>query len=1104
MNIIFSGPKKSSIYRRLIELTGVKVVAVVERPTKAPLPKADVLVILCALPIGTLKVIVKCYGDTFPIVGLYEGNIKTTKKAMSAGVDEVCQIQDIHQRVGIAKERFAQRQKKNTHRVEELKDLHDQIRTLEEAAESFSGLQFFLDKQGRIIRYHSSSSEDLYIQPKRFLGKTFKQVLPKEASGPLHQAQKEALKTKGTSLVEYDLNIAGEKKTFKARVRWLGESGYCCSVQNITAQRTAEMAFADERNLLRTLMDNLPDFIYLKDTQGRFILANQALLIMMGLRSQEEIVGHTDVDFFPAHYARQYKKNEMQILRTGKSMIAVEERVITAGKHEMWVSTTKVALKNDKGVVLGLIGVSRNITHHKVSEDKLVEEKNLLRTIMDTIPDPIYIKDTEGRFILTNKAVSKDPQALIGKTDFDLTPHEKAVRFRAEEQKIYETGNPIINDLHAGSVDGIERYILVTKIPIRDSNKKMIGLVGINRDVTALRIAEEGERQEHNLLKTLMNNLPDEIYLKDKQGKFLLLNNRIKERIGAVEGKTDFDMLPREMAEEYAKDERRLLEGEARIIDFVAQDIVAGNTRHYRVNKFLVRTPEGEPFAILGINWDVTKDRKTEEQIKRQNQLLLTLINAIPDAVYLKDRESRFILANKKLSSQPEILVGKRDLDFLENQEEAKIYYKAEQRLMAGEISALDFEQTIDSGNDRRYFHVTKVPIQDDKGEVIGLVGINREVTQIKKAQEVLSRDYDLLRKIMDHIPDSIYLKDRQGRFIIANKACLHGHGHSDVSEIVGKTDFDYMPKEPAEEYALEEKEVIESGVPVLNRERHIKTADRESWLIYSKLPVLGHDKIPVGVIGINRDITEQRRVDEAMLQTQKLESLGILAGGVAHDFNNILTIILGRAELGSQFAEQEIVKDCFKKILSASERAAELCKQMLAYSGKGRFVVQHYNINQLVEEMTVLLSVSLNPKIKLHTAYDEDLPKVEIDATQIRQVIMNLVVNASEAMAEKSGYIQVRTGVMNVNKEYLAEPYLDPELKPGRYVFMEVHDQGTGMSAETKARIFEPFFTTKFVGRGLGLAAVLGIIRGHQGALKIFSQVGVGTTFQMLLPIAP
>jgi PAS domain S-box-containing protein len=262
-------------------------------------------------------------------------------------------------------------------------------------------------------------------------------------------------------------------------------------------------------------------------------------------------------------------------------------------------------------------------------------------------------------------------------------------------------------------------------------------------------------------------------------------------------------------------------------------------------------------------------------------------------------------------------------------------------------------------------------------------------------------------------------------------------------------------------------------------------------------------------LLSVTRDITErvqatvrQKKFEEQMLQMQKLESLGVLAGGIAHDFNNILMAVIGHCELAQQrLTAESPAMENLRQINLAAGRAADLANQMLAYSGKGKFVIEVLSLTNIIREMEHILSVSISKKAILRYDLAEDLPGIEADATQLQQIVMNLVINGSDAIGSDNGVIAISTGVMDCDRSYLRDILLDESLSPGRYVFFEVADTGCGIASDTISRIFEPFFSTKFAGRGLGMAVVLGIVRGHKGAIKIYSEVGKGSTFKVLLP---
>jgi len=270
-----------------------------------------------------------------------------------------------------------------------------------------------------------------------------------------------------------------------------------------------------------------------------------------------------------------------------------------------------------------------------------------------------------------------------------------------------------------------------------------------------------------------------------------------------------------------------------------------------------------------------------------------------------------------------------------------------------------------------------------------------------------------------------------------------------------------------------------------------------------SYTPVKGENGQVDFIVVEGRDITDRLEFERRIQETQKLESLGILAGGIAHDFNNLLTGIIGNANL----LEMDMPKlspylPYVKSIETAAMKSAKLAKQMLAYSGRGHFFIEELNLNELIDESLHLLDLATSKQAVLKTNLHPELPLIDADASQIRQVMMNLVVNASEAIGRRSGLIAITTGVMFADTSYIRRLRLQTEIEAGQYVTLEVSDNGEGMDKETLQRIFEPFFSTKFTGRGLGLSAVMGIVRGHRGGIQVYSEPSKGTTVKILIPV--
>jgi PAS domain S-box-containing protein len=353
------------------------------------------------------------------------------------------------------------------------------------------------------------------------------------------------------------------------------------------------------------------------------------------------------------------------------------------------------------------------------------------------------------------------------------------------------------------------------------------------------------------------------------------------------------------------------------------------------------------------------------------------------------------------------------------------------------------------------------------------------------------------------------YWIDNDGKFIYCSLSCLRITGHS-------ADEFFKSPSLLTDIIHHEDKEIylnhnIDDAIGKQLDYRIILPDGSIRWVGQVHTTVWENNKC-LGLRASIRDITERKmmelergKLERQMQQTQKLESLGVLAGGIAHDFNNILMAILGHAELTQYtLSPMSPARENINQIITASHRAAELCQQMLAYSGKASLSNMHINLGELVNEMVHLLKTSISKKALLNLHIEKDTPMIEGDPSQIRQVVMNLIINASDAIGELSGVISVSVGATRCDDYYLKTTELFDNLSPGLYTHIEVSDTGCGMDAETQARIFEPFFTTKFLGRGLGLAAVVGIVRTHNGAIKVYSEQGKGTTFKLLFPSLP
>jgi signal transduction histidine kinase len=371
--------------------------------------------------------------------------------------------------------------------------------------------------------------------------------------------------------------------------------------------------------------------------------------------------------------------------------------------------------------------------------------------------------------------------------------------------------------------------------------------------------------------------------------------------------------------------------------------------------------------------------------------------------------------------------------------------------------------------------------------------------------QAILRVSEQRLRSILDAIPDAVYRLSSAGIFIDYKPPANDAHRFPGES-FYRKHLSDVLPAPVAESLQAGIASVLADGKQLLH-EYSLTDQAHQLRRYEARLLPSSNDEVQL----IVRDITDVKLQEEAALQAQKLESLGVLAGGIAHDFNNLLTGMLGQASLAVAKLQRGLpALDHVQKVVLSAERAADLTRQLLAYTGKGKFQIDLLDLNQLMRETAALMSTALPSQAELEFALTEDLPRVQVDRGQIQQVVMNLFINAIEALPEGSGKVTITTGIQEIEEATAigqpargAQSATVSELQPGQYVFLRVSDTGSGMDQATLSRIFDPFFSTKAKGHGLGLSATQGIIRTHQGALQVQSQPGVGTTFTMLLPAA-
>jgi PAS domain S-box-containing protein len=455
-------------------------------------------------------------------------------------------------------------------------------------------------------------------------------------------------------------------------------------------------------------------------------------------------------------------------------------------------------------------------------------------------------------------------------------------------------------------------------------------------------------------------------------------------------------------------------------------------------------------------------------------------------------------------------IIGKKIWDVFSKDEADKRFALVKWVFENGQTRTIEVRVPRPDGD--RFYVTTVKPISGIGGAVASVICISKDITERKKGEKALQEGKDLLAEIIELSPISMAIVNMDGTIEQINRRAIETFGY--FPDDIPNMERWWVQAYPDESYraevltqwmglvgkAIAEKSEIERReYRVTCKDGTVKTA-----LIFG-IPVSGK------VFVIFDDITERKRAEEErlqlekqFLQAQKLESLGIMAGGIAHDFNNLLQSILGNLELAARTLPQNAAPHNYiTRALNSGQAAVHLTNLMLAYVGKGFLAKKDLDLNELVKANADMLKTTVGSAISLELSLSQESPRILADEAQIQQVIMNLLTNAAESIEEQPSFIRLTTGIQNCDHSCLAASLLDKKPEPGRYVFLEISDTGCGMSAETLKRLFDPFFTTKFTGRGLGMSAVMGIIKSHNGALFVQSAPGKGTTFRTLFPVS-
>jgi len=526
-----------------------------------------------------------------------------------------------------------------------------------------------------------------------------------------------------------------------------------------------------------------------------------------------------------------------------------------------------------------------------------------------------------------------------------------------------------------------------------------------------------------------------------------------------------------------------------------------------RANRATPPPPEASPSDLARLNQALREEiaalKRREETLREDERRLRAIIDTEPECVKIVASDGTLLLMNPAGLAMIEVdcadaVLGRSVFPLVAPEYRAAFRALIEEGSRGGK-GALQFE-IIGYKGTRRWLETHTTPLRNDRLEIVGVLGITRDISERKRAEEALRESEERYRLLVEMTPDAIFV-NRDGRIVFINSAGVRFFGATSPEQILGRSPFDFIHPDFHPTVKARIRQVLETMRPApLIEEKFIRLDGSVVDVEVTAAPFPAGGRTAIHVV--LRDITERKQVAEELRQTQKMEAIGKLAGGIAHDFNNLLTIILGHSQLLLETSEQDSALESeVTAIKSAGERAALLTSQLLAFSRRQILQPNILDLNQIVEDMDSMLRPLIGEQITLVTEPAPGLWPIKGDGGQIEQIIMNLAVNARDAMP-RDGTLTIATA--NVHLDAASRRHTGAG--PGAYVMLVVKDTGVGMDAETLARVFEPFFTTKERGKGtgLGLSTVYGIVRQSEGFIQASSAPGQGSVFTIYFPRVP
>ncbi len=865
-------------------------------------------------------------------------------------------------------------------------------------------------------------------------------------------------------------------------------------------KKQAEEALRESEERFKELAESISDGFYAMDKDLRFTFWNKASENLTGINA-ETAIGKSLFELFPKTNGTKEARVYLDVLETGKAQYFEYEDLLYSKDHVYGMSVYPT--------IDGCSVFLKDITERKRAEDAVRKSEAKYRDLVETSQDLIWRGDIEGRFTYLNpvweSTLGYKIEEMLGHVFLEFKEPETLSRDQLTRKHVLSGGSVEDYETTFISKSGEKVQLVFKAKSLIDSTGQIVGTQGTAFDITERKKAEEKLRESEENYRLIIENQTDLIDQVDLEGKIQFASPSYCRMFGKTEdellGTHSMDLVHEEDIEKTTKAMEDLFKSPYRC--YVEQRVMTKDGwRWCGWAAKSVLDDNNNVTSVVSVGRDITERKQADEALRKSEERFRLFFENQPEYCYMVSPEGKILNINKSalttLGYDKEEIIGKPLITTVyahSSRERAKSLFRKWKE--TGELRNEELNIITKDGIERTVL-LSVDALKDDKGNIYQSISVQRDITKRKKAEIKLKESESRHKVLFEASADGILIVDTKTKeFKYANSALCRMLGYSE-EELKTMGVEDIHPKESLE-YVISEfdaqakgEKTLAQNIPCLRKDGEIVYTD-----INATLALIDGKNCDVFFF---RDITEHRQLEEQLRQSQKMEAVGRLAGGVAHDFNNLLTAMLGYSEmLIADPGLNDTQRKYIEEIKKSSERAASLTQQLLAFSRKQILKPKILNINTLIADIKKLLHRLIGEDIHLISKLDSKLGVIKADPGQVEQIIMNLVVNARDAMP-MGGKLTIETRNVYLDEEY---GKARADVQPGRYVMLAVSDTGHGMDEETKEHLFEPFFTTKEKGKGtgLGLSTIYGIVKQSEGYVCVYSELNKGTSFKVYFP---